>query len=311
MSAARDQFLGRVGAIGSLLANPVSIDTLPVPVPSSAAVAVRNGCMVMLFCALEAFIRDRSLECATAIDQSMVPYSHLPEGLKYASVVATFEGLLNLTRTSRASDKIVEFEKAAAAAASGSLGAAYQFTSYSFARDKSNISVDDVGEIAKDFGVSGFWSASRAVGQSAGLAMLGNVDDSFRQLAKERHRAAHSASHNVPHSALQAALPQAVFIALTFDTLVSTAAWRLSTSAIAKGIQPNRVSDADVRFITVKPHRAGRWAAFRPTSSRASFVESDRAIAMARATKIGRPGGLSIVCHDAAGRAATWTTVLG
>uniref|UniRef100_UPI0039B3DEC2 hypothetical protein n=1 Tax=Vibrio vulnificus TaxID=672 RepID=UPI0039B3DEC2 len=64
MSAARDNLISRVEAIRKTLNDPISVDTTPVPVSSSAAVVVRNGCAVMLYCALETFIRDRSLECA-------------------------------------------------------------------------------------------------------------------------------------------------------------------------------------------------------------------------------------------------------
>lgn len=310
MSVAREQFLGRVEAIRSILASPISTDIAPVPVPSSAAVVARNGCMVMLFCALEGFVRDRSLECAKSINQTSVPYAHLPEGLKYASLVSTFEGLLNITRGWPEVDKILEFEQAVVAVASGSLGSPYQFTTYSFARERSNVSVEDIGSIARSFGVSNLWSAMRGVVGKAGMALAGNIDESFRQLAKERHKAAHVPHHNVPHSQLSAALPVATTIALGFDALISTATHRLSNSNIAGGAAPARVTDADVEFITLKPRGAG-WAAFRPTRQRAAFVEQDRTAALARAAVMGRTNGLSVVCHDASGRASAWTTVQG
>lgn len=311
MSIARDQFLGRIDAIRTILANPISTDTSPVPVPGSAAVVSRNGCIVMLFSALETFIRDRSLECAKSIDQTSVPYTYLPLGLKYASVVSTFEGLISQTRSLSVADKILEFEKATVAVASGYLGSPYEFTSYSFARDKSNVSADDIGTIARNFGVNGFWASARNVCTSAGMAMPGSIEEVFRQLARERHRAAHVTSHSIPHSQLTSSLPQATVIALAFDALISTAAHRLNASAIARGRPPNKVSDADIEFITVRPHRSGRWGAFRANHLRALLVEADQKVAMARASGIAKAKGLSVVCHDAAGRASTWTTLLG
>ncbi|PUA19535.1 hypothetical protein C7W93_06675 [Glaciimonas sp. PCH181] len=80
-------------------------------------------------------------------------YTHLPIGLKTASIVATFEGLLNMSRDGTTNDRILEFERAAVAIASGPLGSLYKFTDYSFARDKSNISADDVVKIT-NFSVS-------------------------------------------------------------------------------------------------------------------------------------------------------------
>lgn len=310
MSIARGQFLGRMEAIASILANPISTDQSPVPAPSSVAVVVRNGCMVMLFCALEAFLRDRSLECARSIDQNVVPYPHLPEKLKYASVVSTFEGLSTQTRNWSDADKIVEYERALVASSAGALGSPFQFTSYSFGRDRSNISVGDVGDIAKSFGVSNFWNSTRNVGANAGMATPGNADETFRQLATARHRAAHVASYIVPHSLLTASLPQAVVIALGFDVLVSTATHRLSRSAISRGQAPAPVSDVDIRFITVAPHRGG-WRATRAGVRRALFVELDGTAALARAVGAARNADLSVVCHDMAGRPSNWATVLG
>lgn len=311
MSLARDQLVGRIKAIAEVLVNPVSADTSPVATPSSSAVVVRNGCMVMLFCALEGFVRDRSLECANAIDQSAVPYTHLPEGLKVASVIATFEGLVSLTRGWSLVDKLAEFEPAVVAAASGSLGSPYRFTSYSFGRDKSNVNAGDLVKIAASFGVENLWNSMRTVCQKAGTVIPGNMDAVFKELAKKRHKAAHVPLHNVPHSELVAALPQAMTIALAFDTLVSAATNRLSLSSIASGTPPGLVSGADVDFMVIKPHAAGRWAAFLPNRTRALFVEATYDSALSRATAAARARGLSIVCRDATGRASYWKTVLG
>ena len=311
MSVAREQMIGRFNAIHAILANSLSIDITPVPTPNSAAVTIRNGCMVMLFCALEGFLRDRSLECARTINQTTVPYAHLPIGLKAASLIATFEGLLNLSRGWAVTDKLVEFEQAAVAVASGSLGSPYQFTGYSFARDKSNVTADDVTKITKSFGVENFWAAARIVSQKAGMALPGNMDDIFKQLAKERHKAAHSPSHNVPHSVLAAALPQALTLALSFDSLISAATERLSNSGIGHGAPLVPVTGADVDFMVVRPHGAGKWGAFLPNRSRALFVELDFNVALARGSTSARSRGLSLVCLDSTGRASTWKTVLG
>ncbi|PUA19534.1 hypothetical protein C7W93_06670 [Glaciimonas sp. PCH181] len=74
------------------------------------------------------------------------------------------------------------------------------------------------------------------------MVLPGNMDDIFRQLAKERHKAAHVPSHNVPHSQFVSALPQALTLALVFDALVSAATKRLSGSAIASGVIPAAVA---------------------------------------------------------------------
>lgn len=310
MSLARGHFIGRMDAIRAILADQISIDTAPVPTQNSAAVTVRNGCMVMLFCALEGFIRSRSLECARTIDQTTVPYTHLPIGLKEASLIATFEGLMNLSRSWPVADKLAEFERASVAAASGSLGSTYQFTDYSFGRDKSNVSANDVAKITKGFGVPNFWATARGVSQSAGIAQPGNMDEVFTQLAKERHKAAHVASHNVTHSLISAAIPEALTIALTFDTLISAATHRLSTSAIGRGVSPTPIAVTDVNFLVLKPHRTG-WAAFQQNRSRAAFVDGDYNSALTKASSLARQRGLAIVCKDTSGRATGWKTIIG
>ena len=310
MSLARENFVGRLEALRSILASPLATDSTPVPTPTSAAVTVRNGCMVMLFCALEAFIRDRSLECAQLIDQVVVPYTHLPTGLKYASLVSTFEALLTSTRGMQDADRMQEFEIVAAAASAGHLGAPYQFTRYSFGRERSNIGKDDLIAISKSFGVANLWNAMQAVAGKVGSALPGGVDEEFRQLARERHKAAHLADHNVPHSQITAALPKAVSIALSFDALISQAAYKLNRSSLTSGGAVPRITDADIEFVAVRPTAAG-WRGFRPHQARAAFVESSEVAALARATTIARPRAHCVVCYDLAGRPATWRTPIG
>lgn len=311
MSVSREHLIGRIAAIQTIMADPVSIDTSPVPTASSAAVAIRNGCMVMLFCALEGFVRDRSLECARSIDQTTVPYLHLPQGLKVASLVATYEGLLNLSRGWPIADKLAAFERASIAAASGSLNSSYQFTDYSFARDKSNIGSEDIAKIARSFGVDNFWSSARTVSQRAGMGLPGNMDETFKQLARERHKAAHVPSHAVTHSFLTAAVPGTLSLAIAFDSLLSAATQRLSISAIAQGVQPALLLGSDVDFIILKPHRGVAWGCFLPSRVKALFVEASFEVAIARAATVARTKGLAMVCQDATGRATTWRTVLG
>jgi hypothetical protein len=313
MSAARNYLIGRIEAITAILSSPVSVDTVPVPTPNSAAVVVRNGCMVMLFCALEGFLRERSLECASQINQTSVPYAHLPEGLRYASLIATFEGLLNSSRYWSTTDKVLAFEAAAVAAASGKLGSAYQFTDYSFARDKSNVGADDISKIAKEFGVTSFWNEAMAVSQIIEMALPENMDAAFRQLARARHKAAHVPSHNTPHSDLLAAIPKAIAVALSFDVLVSTAVDHLNRSNVVGGVVVAPITRTDVKFIYVRPHKSG-WAAYRsPPSSRdrAIFVEGSHDVAMARASALATNKNFCLVSQDGAGRAANWRTCVG
>jgi len=204
----------------------------------------------------------------------------------------------------------VEFEKAAISVASGPLGSPYEFTSYSFARDKSNISADDLRLISKNFGITNPWNSIRAVSAKAGLAITGNIDEVFRLLARERHKAAHVAAHNVPYARILSALPEATSIALGFDVLLSTATQRLNTSGSASGSPQPATSDTDIEFIEVKPHK-GKWAAFSPTASRAMFVAADQVSAMSRAHTKAMPLGYSVVCQDASGRPSNWTTQIG
>lgn len=310
MSVARENFISRIEAIRTTLKNPISVDTTPVPIPSSAAVVVRNGCTVMLFCALETFIRNRSLECAGAINQIQVPYAQLSDDLKYASLVSTFDGLAMATRGWPKSDKILEFERAAVAVASGSLGSPYQFTEYSFARDKSNVTADDIVLISKTFGVENFWQSAGKVSLKAGITIPGRHEDIFRLLARERHKAAHVAQHNVSHYWVESALFQTLSIAIAFDALISTAAFKLNTKG-ATARATLKITENDVDFLTVKPRVNGDWAGYQPSKTRASFVAADQSSALARAVTLGGTHNLSVVCHDTGSRPTRWATVLG
>lgn len=311
MSDAREHFIGRVDAIRKILASPISTDSTPVPVPNSSAVAVRNGGMVMLFCALEAFVRGRSLECARRINQVVVPYTHLPPGLKYASLVGTFEGLLQQTRYWPDADKMLEFEQATALAAAGKLGSSYQFTEYSFARDKSNVSADDVRDIARSFYVDNLWASCPIIWSKVGAVVPGNADAAYRALSKERHKAAHVATHNVTHTALSDFIPSALALAIAFDILISTGTNSLSNSGIAHGTPPAKVDAANIKLFSVKPHSGNSWAVFGPTSRRALVVQTTREAAFAAAVPRAHAADCGVVISDGTGRPVSWNTILG
>jgi hypothetical protein len=267
--------------------------------------------MVMLFCALEGFIRDRSLECADAIDRSRVPYSHLPEGLKYSSLIATFEGLFSSSRGWAITDRLNAFEGAVVAAASGKLGAPYKFTEYSFAKDKSNVNSEDISTVAKRFGVASFWGEAKAMSQSVGMTITGNLDEAYRQLAQERHRAAHVAAHSVPHSDLNFSLSKALLVALTFDILLSAAVSALNKHNFTTSTAAPATKSSDVNFLFVRPHN-GRWAAFAALSSgRAKFVELNREDALRRASIMAQTTGRSVIALSGAGGVDFWRSAIG
>ncbi|MGQ5281689.1 HEPN domain-containing protein [Xanthomonas arboricola] len=263
----------------------------------------------MLFCALETFIRERSLECAGLLNQALVPYSKLPEGLKKASLISTFEGLLNNSRQFSPSDQVLLFEQAAVAAASGKLGSAYKFSDYSFGREKSNIVADDIAKIAKAFGVPSFWNVAKSISESVGLAQPAGVDEAFKQLAKERHKSAHVSSHSIAHSTLSAFIPQTLVIALSFDLSISLAVRKLNGSNIVSdGVHP-LVSLGDFKYVILRPV-AGRWKGFIPGRTTAIFVENDYETAMPRAVQQAAQRVASTIIQDQTERAVNWISII-
>jgi hypothetical protein len=267
--------------------------------------------MVMLFSALEDFMRNRAIECTQRINQASVPYSHLPEKLKAASLISTFEGLLNSSRGWPAADRLSEFEEAAKLAAAGPLGSQYQFSPFAFGREKSNLNPDDISIMAGRFGVKGFWQEATKIKAMTGAGTPQDLQAGFKQMARTRHKAAHVPSHIVGHVELSTSLSVSIDVAAGFDILVSTATDRLGQANLASGGTMQEVTSADVKITFLRPHVRG-WAGFSSSSAkRATFVEPAYASAHSRALAYAKQRNMSLVKQDGASRVTGWETCLG
>jgi len=312
MSTARTAFVQRVEAIRAILDNPIAIDNQLPARPNSPAVTIRNGCMVMLFCALESFVRDRAIEILARLDQATVPYTLLPEALKQACIVGTFEGLLSSTKYLNRADKIREFERVLPMAAAGLAGSNYRFSEYAFGKDKSNIGVEDIKNFVAALGVFDPWNRIKRTASRLGGLLTNNADVEFKTLATNRHKAAHVAAHIVDHTTISNSLPVAMALAVGYDVSISVAVLRMNTGGLSIGNPAPIVNDSDIKLRFIEPHakRPNCWIAKAENARRASLTGTDADTLFSASINFARNADESLVLKDRAGRPSKWLSVL-
>lgn len=231
MSPARIAFVGRLRSVDEILADQISIDKSPAPQPDSAAVTVRNGVTVMLFCALEAFVRDRSLECAKTLIARQAQLSRMPQAMIEAALVRQFEVLGNRPRL-KGQDKLNAYSAHISEASKTASGSSLGVHETAFSPKRSNFSHDEVNEIAKMFGAIELWREADAFLALASVSIpQGSSSAAFKSVSDARHECAHKAAHVVshPNAALYRNLVSAV--ALAFDAIVSLGTKKLMSAS--------------------------------------------------------------------------------
>ena len=312
MSTARIAFVQRVDSIQTVLDNPLAIDSHLPPQVNGPAAITRNGCMVMLFCVLESFLRDRAIEVLAFLDRASVPYGKLPEQLRTACVINTFQGLLNTTRNSTSGDRIQEFERIIPLVSAGLSGSNYRFSEYAFGRDKSNLGQEDIKQFMMAFGISDPWGLIKRTAGRLGALLSNGADTEFKNLASNRHKAAHVAGFVIDHPTISSALPIAKGIAIGFDINVSAAVKLLNSAGLAMNRPIPTINNAQIKLRCIERHpsRSNHWMVKGDAARRASAIGTDPDLLFANSVVAARSAMEALVLKDRSGRPSNWTTVL-
>ena len=266
--------------------------------------------MVMVFCALESFIRDRAVEVLAHFDRASVPYGKLPEPIRYASVVNTFDGLINATRYWSRADRIAEFERIVPFVNAGLVGGGYRFSEYAFGRDKSNLGHEDIKALALALGVVDPWVRIRWTAGRLGALLTNNADIEYKTLAANRHKSAHVAGYVIDHPTVSSAVPVSIGIAIGFDICASVAVRRLNGFGVIPGQPVVNDSDIKLRFVERHPRRSNCWMVKGENATRASALGVDPEILFSTSVASARAAIESLVQKDGSGRPAKWVGVL-
>lgn len=275
------------------------------------AAMLRQGQAVLVFSAMESFIRNRTAEVLQSFDSTALTFLDLSESLQKAVTVGAIDGI---SARLKAQDKALQVgwlmnEVGAVASAATSLST---FSRYSFGHAKSNISEDDVSNILSAFGVSSGWRSIGGLASRAGSTLL-DAREEFIAIKKRRHSSAHVVTGAVPHADLEQSLSSVRVICLAFDILISRAL-SLANNRKFPGVGSNEKLTGDMislvfteprgaKFAVVKEVRPPPYPAVpRPTLRITADDDSAKIYALSYAT----PRRLSLVVKGASGRPENW-----
>lgn len=309
---ARTALLTTLLTLEDCLRTPALVDEAPHEVKHNRRAAMlRQGQAVLVFSAMESFIRNRTAEILQSFDSSAVTFLDLSESLQKAVTIGAIDGIGARLKNQ---DKALQVtwlmnEVGAVASAATSLST---FSRYSFGHAKSNITEDDVANILAAFGVSSGWKNIGGLASRSGSS-LPDARAEFIAIKKRRHSSAHVVSGAVPHADLEQSLSSVRVICLAFDLLISKAL-SLANSRAFPGVGIHaKLSEEVVELIFTEP-RGAKFAVvkevrpppfpvvYRPTVR----ITSDSASAESYALPYAAARGASLVIKDTSGRPESW-----
>lgn len=229
--AARADLASRVAAIRHAVTDAQSLKVLQhqpaSPSQNEAARLFRNGLAVAGFAVLEDFLKSRTAEVLARCSGCSLSFEHLPELLQEFST----RGVVNALRFQvdmrvRRGEDVGGLITSVGRALASTNTSAYELSSLAFGQARANLGPDDVKDLLRAFRISDGWGNTTRIAQRMGFSSLSLRDD-FQAAAGRRHQAAHQAGAEVPLGDLQALPAQVLGIAVSFDAVISRAAFHL------------------------------------------------------------------------------------
>lgn len=239
---------------------------------NETAKMLRNGLAVVGFSFLEDFIKRRSDEVVSLLGTFGVPFEDLPEKVQIASTYGAVNAISYQISLRNGEDKVAFVQEHAKKIASTS-ETAFDLTSMAFGYGQSNIGADSVKDILKAFQVHDPWGQITSIASSLGLAAL-PLNESFKNAARRRHRAAHVADCDTPQGDISQYISEAFSIAVGFDFLISAAVREIRSHNQDYLRSGSTISSTDITIRAIR-HSGGKWKEFVSGRSRAHRVSSD------------------------------------
>lgn len=222
MPAAKVLFLERIHSLQrSAQIDAVTNRALIETSHNSVAKMLRNGLAVVGFAALEDFLKTRTAEVLSEVGRTAVQFVDLPEKLQAAATVNAVEAFAYQLSLRPKTDRISYIQEHAHKVASTAT-TAYELTPHAFGYSQANVQTDTVSDILKSFKINDPWGQMGQISSRLGLTAL-PLEETFKNAARRRHRAAHVAHADTPQGDLIQFVREAFAIAIGFDSLLSKA----------------------------------------------------------------------------------------
>jgi hypothetical protein len=310
----KESLLQTLQVLEDCLSDPALIDQAPHEIAHNArAGMLRQGLAVLVFSAIETFIRERTGEVFGTFNPNVVNFIDLPDSLQKAATSGALEGVRfrmkfehPVNRASWVAGSVVPISTA--------INDASMISKLSFGYASSNLTESDVLEIMKAFGIEKPWDQISAISRRAGVAIL-NAESEFIAIKERRHSSAHVLASNVPYSNLLGSVRSARVICLSFDMLISRSRSILN-SGQKVGKNGVAVTQGDVSLVFVAPktntsHQVLKEQLPPPAPQlhrRTIRVLPTLQMAIDHATRHGAARQVSVVVHDGTGTPSDWVS---
>lgn len=231
MSNARLEYINRIQSIIFCLEsqdkyNDYISDLAPIPINSNhnlQAQLLRNGLAISIFCYLEDFIKARINECINQLPSAYNQFSLIPKALKIRLTHLTLEGITKRSLTIKNNGTeadLINFIQSETKHISSTINAPFSTSNFAFGWAKENLNTVDIANIFKEFFIKDFWRKVNYLSSIINLTLI-NSEDDFKNIMKNRHKAAHVANTQIPSNTLFDLAKSSFIIAFCIDYLIS------------------------------------------------------------------------------------------
>jgi len=309
--AAKDSFLATIAILESCLGGASLVDGPPnATVQNAQARFLRQGLAVLVFSAMEAFVRERTAEVLVSFKRRVVAFSDLPEQLQKAITIGALDGIRFRLKLQPAAAKVLWLSNAVKPIANASSDIS-RLSEYSFGYSASNLTEDDVEEVLKAFGVEAPWQQITSLVSRCGITVI-DCKGKFVSIKERRHDAAHALTANVLHPDLVDSIRAAKAICMAFDLLVSNSCG-LFNRQIGPGVAArSKMKHSDLKLVFMAPTGVPDEYKFvrepQPGSAPGSCIR--KIVGMNAASDFGvrhaRLNNRHVIVHDSTGNAINW-----
>lgn len=229
---ARQKFLDRIETFKNALDSEIMISQgLGDSEHNKRARILRNGLAIIGFTILEDFLKTRTgevLSQVSSVGVEKVSFERLPQSLKDASIFDALQGLAVYVKQNRNSmDNAISFVQEHTAKIANTQTDAYELSPFSMGWVQSNLTHENISNSLRIFGIKGGWNAIQKVTSLANVT-LPSPQESFKNAALRRHKAAHDASADSLYNDLLNYIQESTAIAFSFDTLITKSLYFIS-----------------------------------------------------------------------------------
>ncbi|MBX2958428.1 MAG: hypothetical protein KF732_00580 [Flavobacteriales bacterium] len=279
MSLARTVFLDRIKNLQLSFSNP-SLADLP---PSSTTIdhnnvakILRNGMAVIGFVTLEDFLISRTKEALAELSSYGINFNDLPDELRFRTTVQALTAINRLVNFEETKEDKIQFVQNSSLKVSSTLNSSYSLIEIAFGHHNSNLNDKEIKEILKSYKMDDPWGQMNNISSRIGLTAL-PLDNSFKNAAERRHKAAHTLNANTPITDLTGFIKEALGIAIAFDSLTATSLHLFKTHNHDYIHGNKKIMASDVTLSQVKMD-SSKWKYKKETHLRATKSNIDRAL---------------------------------